>query len=215
MGLMPSFYRRPRVTVSGSFRRSLREIEDAVALLGEAGAEVVSPEDPHAMGELDGFVFVASDRTRVISLLQQRHFAAIRASDYLWVVAPEGRIGVSVSMEIGHALACGVPVFCSHRPQDLGVLAVVEVAASPISPLSSYVDVASGGQTQSALLDPERAVDEGNRLLTDIGSRLTGKPLVFAPTIEDPVVRRAATDLTRMMNGLVEPRMRLRSAFGQ
>jgi hypothetical protein len=206
--------RCPRVTVSGSFRRSLGEIEDAVTLLGEAGADVLSPENPRAVGELDGFVFVASDLSRVISLLQQRHFAAIRSSDFLWVVAPEGRIGLSVGMEIGHALAWKVPVYCSHLPEDLTVRALVGVASSPLAPLAAQLsdDI---GPVRSVLLDPADAIDEGHRLLTGIGTRLSARSASSVPAARDPVVNQSACNLSRMLDGLVEPGILFRSSSSQ
>lgn len=194
--------RRPRVTVSGSFRRSLVEIEEAVALLGEAGADVLSPEDPRAVGELDGFVFVASDRSRVVRLLQQRHFAAISASDYLWVVAPEGRVGLSVCLEIGHALAFNVPVYCSEVPQDLTVRSLVGVASTPAEPLAAGVEVVSGGGG-SLLLDPDHAIDEGHRLLSDIGDRVSGRLGSPTPAVSDPALKRAASGLTVLLRSFL------------
>ncbi|WP_155943153.1 hypothetical protein [Mycobacterium sp. 141] len=194
--------RRPRVTVSGSFRRSLAEIEEAVALLGEAGAEVLSPEDPRAVGELDGFVFVASDRSRVIRLLQQRHFAAISASDYLWVVAPEGRVGLSVCLEIGHALACSVPVYCSEVPKDLTVRSLVGVASTAAAPLIAYAEKVSESRG-TLLLDPDHAIDEGHRLLSDIGDRVSGRLACREPVVSDPALHQAASGLTVMLSSFL------------
>jgi hypothetical protein len=206
--------RRPRVTVSGSFRRSLAEIADAVDLLREAGADVLSPADPRQVGELDGFLFVASDRSRVISLLQQRHFAAIRSSDYLWVVAPEGRIGLPVGMEIGHALACNVPGYCSHQPADVTVRAMVRAAPSPVAPLMAGLRD-NVEPIRPTFLDPAEAIDDGHRLLADSYARLsTWAPRAPAAAC-DPAVTRAANDLVQLFEGLCDGDRQRRTSVAQ
>src|SRR4051812_6526153 len=94
-----------RATVSGSFRRAMGAVQEAVYRLTDAGAQVLSPADPRIVDQFGDFVFVASDRVRAIKLVQSRHLAAIAASDVLWLVAPDGYIGQSGAMEIGYAVA--------------------------------------------------------------------------------------------------------------
>jgi hypothetical protein len=66
------------VTVSGSFRRAMSAVQDAVYRLTDAGALVLSPADPRVVDEFGEFLFVASDRVRAIRLVQSRHLAAIK-----------------------------------------------------------------------------------------------------------------------------------------
>src|SRR2546421_8220573 len=91
-------------TVSGSFRRAMAAVTDAVYALTDAGVRVLSPADPRIVDQFGDFVFVASDRARAIRLVQTRHLAAIDASDFVWLVAPEGYIGQSAAMELGFAV---------------------------------------------------------------------------------------------------------------
>src|SRR4051812_2224864 len=98
-------------TVSGSFHRFMIEIEEAVRSLSEIGVKVVSPADPRIVDAIGEFLFVASDRVRSIRMVQDRHLDAIAGSDFVWLVAPDGYVGQSASMELGFAVANGVPIF--------------------------------------------------------------------------------------------------------
>jgi hypothetical protein len=121
MGLRDSMNtRQPRATVSGSFRQHMSAVQDAVYELTDRGVLVLSPADPRVVDQFGDFVFVASDRMRSIGLVEDRHLAAIAASDFVWLVSPEGYIGPSAAMEIGYATAQGVPVLSNEVPNDLG-----------------------------------------------------------------------------------------------
>src|SRR4051794_20369938 len=98
------------VTVSGSFRRHLAPIAAAVETFAGLGCRVLSPEDPRVVDSFGEFLFVASDRFRTIRTVQNRHLAAIGASQLLWLVNPDGYVGQSASMELGFAVALGIPI---------------------------------------------------------------------------------------------------------
>src|SRR5437879_13062295 len=93
-------------------------IYEAVTELVESGVEVLSPADPRVVDQIGDFLFVASDRVRSIKLVEDRHLEAIRASDFLWLVAPDGYVGQSASMELGYAIAVGTPVYGMGLPPD-------------------------------------------------------------------------------------------------
>ena len=108
------------VTVSGSFHRYLDQIREAVIIFKDLGAQILSPSDPRVVDSRGNFLFVASDRHRSIRLVQDRHLASIAQSDLLWLVAPppDNYIGQSASLELGFAIAYGIPVFCKSLPRD-------------------------------------------------------------------------------------------------
>lgn len=107
-----------RATVSGSFNRFIAEVGEAVIELRGLGVQVLSPEDPIVVGAVGDFLFVASDPVHCLKLVQDRHLAAIAASDFVWLVNPGGYVGVSAAMEIGYATRSGVPVFSTTLPRD-------------------------------------------------------------------------------------------------
>src|SRR2546423_471511 len=104
-----------KATVSGSFHRHMQAIYQAVGTLREVGVDVLSPSDPRVVDHIGEFLFVASDKLRSIKLVQDRHLHAIRASDLLWVVCPDGYTGPSVSMEIGAAYVAAFRCSLRHR----------------------------------------------------------------------------------------------------
>src|SRR5271155_1407285 len=108
-----------KATVSGSFRRHMTAIYQAVEELAERGVDVLSPADPRIVDQIGEFVFVASDKVRSIKMVQDRHLECIRASDFLWLVAPDGYVGQSASMEIGFAVAQSIPVLSVDQVTDL------------------------------------------------------------------------------------------------
>lgn len=118
------------VTVSGSFRRHLAPITTAVETFTTLGCRVLSPEDPRVVDSFGEFLFVASDRFRTIRTVQNRHLAAIGASHFLWLVDPDGYVGQSASMELGFAVALGIPIMSDSTPSDLTLRQYVTVVAS-------------------------------------------------------------------------------------
>ena len=119
-----------KVTVSGSFNRHLADVAAAVTLLGDMRVEVLSPIDPRVVACDGSFLFVASDRVRDVELVQRGHCEAIADSDFVWVASPDGYAGCSVSMEIGYAMAAGVPVFAPHILRDRTLREFVTFASS-------------------------------------------------------------------------------------
>jgi hypothetical protein len=149
-----------RATVSGSFRRHMTAVYDAVSVLMEQRVEVLSPADPRIVDQIGEFVFVASDRVRSIKMVQDRHLECIRASDFLWLVTPDGYVGQSASMEVGFAVAHGIPVFSDHVPSDGTLQRYVQHVADLATAIS--VVVSSGRAVRrehSFLIHPIDTID--------------------------------------------------------
>jgi NTP pyrophosphatase (non-canonical NTP hydrolase)/nucleoside 2-deoxyribosyltransferase len=83
----------------------------------EQDVAVLSPRSSRIMGEESGFVFLEGDRGQPKEI-ESCHLQAIRKSDFLYVVNPDGYIGPSAMMEVGYALALSVPVFSSEEPSE-------------------------------------------------------------------------------------------------
>lgn len=158
-------------TVSGSFRRAMNQVQDAVYELTDLGVKVLSPADPRVVDAFGEFLFVASDQLRTIRLVQNRHLASIAASDLLWLVAPDGYVGVSAAMEIGYAVAAGTPVFGATPPSDLTLRQYVTVA----SPAEALAAVAAPAREPEPviLLDPKSAVERAHSHLERLRVAMT------------------------------------------
>lgn len=190
--------RPPRVTVSGSYHRHLVQIRDDVARLDELGAEVLSPQAPRAVGSFQDFVFVASDRHRIVRLLQRRHCAAIEASDFLWLVAPDGHVGLSVAYELGWAGACGVPIFCATA--DVPLVAHAEIVVVPsVDVAMAFANPDQESEPVSILLEPSQGCRMGHDLLEGLEEALTRQR---ASVLDDPFVNESARRLKEILHRL-------------
>src|SRR5712692_2045419 len=113
--------------VSGSFHRHMGAISTAVHELASLSVRVLSPADPRIVAAQGEFLYVASDRVRSVRLVQDRHLDCIRAANFLWLVCPDGYVGVSAAMEISAATDAGVPIFAIRAPSDMTLREYVTV----------------------------------------------------------------------------------------
>jgi hypothetical protein len=148
-------------------------VYEAVSALSELGVNVLSPADPRVVDQIGEFVFVASDRVRSIKMVQDRHLECLKSSDFLWVVAPDGYVGQSASMELGYAVAHDVPVFSDTAPAD-GTLTKYVTVVDGISAVPSLIVAQAHAQFGGFLVDPREAVvaaHHGLDRLTEMLSR--------------------------------------------
>jgi hypothetical protein len=160
-------------TVSGSFHRHMEAITSAVRELATLSVRVLSPADPRVVAARGEFLFVASDRLRSIKPVQDRHLDSIDASDFLWLICPDGYVGVSASMEIGAAVRAGIPIFGMHAPIDLTLREYV----TPVSTLSEALRRVKTNprprRPESVLIDPHASIEEAHDKLELIKNALT------------------------------------------
>ena len=113
-----------KVTISGSFRRDPKGLIEIYDGLRSAGCNILSPPSATPMeyrkiGYGD-FVFMEGDSPHVYGPLEieRAHIAAIKESNFLWLHAPDGYVGVSAAMEIGYATALGIPIYTTDTVSD-------------------------------------------------------------------------------------------------
>jgi hypothetical protein len=158
----------------------MAEVQQAVGELSNSGAVVLSPADPRIVDSFGDFVFVASDHVRHLRVVQARHLSAIAASDFVWLVAPDGYVGVSAAMEIGFAAAHGVPVYSAEVPSDLTLRQWV-VSVSGVGDAIGRTTRRSSVQPADGaiLLDPESAISASHDDLQIAEWGLRGSPDVL------------------------------------
>jgi hypothetical protein len=147
-----------KVTVSGSFRLHIHAITRAVYELTDLGVRVVSPADPRVVEDFGTFRFVASDQFRSIKLVQDRHLDSIRSSDFVWLVAPDGYVGQSASMEIGFAAAHNVPVFSADAVIDLTLREYVQRVES-IAVCACDIQANRSPRVEGLLINPHDNIE--------------------------------------------------------
>jgi hypothetical protein len=163
-----------KATVSGSFHRHMAAIYEAVGQLRAHGVTVLSPSDPRVVDNLGEFLFVASDKLRSIRLVQDRHLQAIQASDFLWVVCPDGYTGPSTCMEVGAALAANVPVLSNNIALDITVGEYIRRVPSYDDAIAYAAEHRRTERPRGVLLDPEQIIDDSINTLSNLRPTLTG-----------------------------------------
>jgi hypothetical protein len=165
-----------KATVSGSFHRHIQAIYIAVNELRAAGVNVLSPSDPRIVDHLGEFLFVASDKLRSVKLVQDRHFEAIRASNFLWLVTPDGYVGPSSSAEIGAAVMSRTPIYSTDRPLDLTLQQYVKVVPSARFAIEDIRDIGvHSTRIQHVYIDPEQSLAKAIDGLEKLQPVLLGK----------------------------------------
>lgn len=192
-----------RVTVSGSFRRHLPQVQEAVAQLTEAGAEVLSPASPVVVDQIENFVFVASDVHRSPRLVQDRHLAAILASDFLWLVCPDGYVGQSASLEVGYAVAQGIPVWAESAPADLTLRQYVGIVSScaEVVRIAQRVPRFAPEDAVPLLVDPIAATEQLHQAVTNLRTMLTSRSDEPGSRSLDALVERERQRATKILVG--------------
>jgi len=165
-----------KATVSGSFHRHMPAIYAAVCELRSLGVDVLSPSDPRIVDHLGDFLFVASDRLRSVKLVEDRHLEAIRASDFLWVVCPDGYTGPSTSGEILAASVLNVPVYSSSPALDITIGQYVRRVPNIRMAIQERAQAKGAArQRLHVLLDPEWAIGESISALERLRPTLIGQ----------------------------------------
>lgn len=187
-----------KATVSGSFRKAIDHVQDDVQALSDAGVLVLSPADPRIVETFGDFVFVASDRVRRIRTVQSRHLASIAASDFLWLVAPDGYVGVSAAMEIGYASSQEIPIYCTEAVADLTLRQWVTVVEGPRAAIARHSSDARHDSGDNVLIDPLVAIERSHRDLM-----VAQRGLLGYPTLAQTADAEAA--ITRLRDRLIVP----------
>src|SRR5439155_16347313 len=107
-----------QVTVSGTFRKHWNAVTKTIETFKGLGAEVISPQSTEQDHQVAGFVYLKGEEGPPQEI-ELRHLKAISCSDALYVVSPDGYLGPSTALEIGYALALGVPVWSSNTLIDV------------------------------------------------------------------------------------------------
>lgn len=188
-----------RATVSGSFHRFIREVQESVIELEDLGVEVLSPAEPVIVGADGPFLYVASDLVRNMRLIQERHNECIMGSDLLWLVCPGGYMGLSATFELAVAWMAAVPVYGTTAPVDVTLRMYVNVVASIADAVAEAQALAAeaSSRVQGLLVEPLETIRRVHADLDRIEDR-------YRVAMVDDRVREAVhddlADAVRRMN---------------
>src|SRR5207245_10948070 len=86
---------------------------------------------------------------------------------------PDGYVGQSASMEIGFAVAAGVPIFTTRAPDDLTLRQYVRTVPTLSHALHMFSAYSSRGRREGILIDPHASVEKAHCTLERIEAALT------------------------------------------
>jgi nucleoside 2-deoxyribosyltransferase len=119
-----------RAVLSGSFHKNQSGLQRAYDELVACNVQVLSP---HRLDfENTEVLFVRDKAEKGISeeTLERHHLLSIHQSDFLWVQAHQGYIGVSTAFEIGYAVACRIPIFSTSLLDEPNISPFVKRVSS-------------------------------------------------------------------------------------
>src|SRR5437879_6333242 len=167
----------------------------------DLGVRVLSPADPTVVEARGEFLFVASDHVRSVRLVEDRHLESIRASNFLWLVAPDGYVGQSASMELGFAVANDIPIFATTRPSDLTLRQYVRIVPNlrfAVESAASWTP-SGAGSGEHFLINPHDSIKVAYQTLGKI-ERAFAKP---PKDINDEVAREVYSDRDQLAEVLL------------
>lgn len=130
-----------RVTLSGSFHKDPVGLETAYLELIQNQCQILSPHRIDFEDEGSLFVRHSSEEDDSIMSIETHHLRSIGQSDFLWLHAPDGYIGLSTALEIGYAHAQHIPIF-SATPIDDQTLAVFVLPMPSVFMALRHIDTA-------------------------------------------------------------------------
>lgn len=130
-----------KVVISGSFKKYYSEIVSCIEEFEKHNWLVLSPKNSKIINPESDFIILESDSNQSIKQIEDKHLDAIRDADILYVVNPEGYIGVSASFEIGWALSCGTHVFLKYKPAESIFEQYCKIIETPIKAIEKFTNL--------------------------------------------------------------------------
>ena len=123
--------------IIGSFRKHLKEILALKEQLEQYNVRVLSPIDSVILDPNDEFIVFASDPVSDPKILQDSVFVKIRNSAFIVVANIGGYLGQATIMEIGYAIAYGIPIYtleAVHGPHLIPYCKLFTELNMPLTP---------------------------------------------------------------------------------
>lgn len=100
-----------RCVLSGTYHKDREGLMSAYNELVAYGCQVISPHRLDFDAEETLFVRDVAEQALSEEAIENHHLLSIKQSDFMWVHAPNGYVGLSVALEIGFAIAHNIPVY--------------------------------------------------------------------------------------------------------
>jgi hypothetical protein len=145
----------PTAVLIGSFRKDFKEIYNISLAFKKAGIEVLSPRLGHIINPDAEFITLTTDKLGSARAIQDEVLEKIRAADFVYLVNPSGRVGLSAAFEVGFAKSISRPVYAVARPDDSTLQHYIDEIAPASSLITRYRDQLQKGTTYHIFFDAD------------------------------------------------------------
>jgi hypothetical protein len=91
----------------------------------------------------------------------------------VWLVAPDGYVGLSAAAEVAYAGGRGVPTYTVDVVKEPAIAALVQRVASPKAALDRQRRPPSSKRLYSFLVEPDAAADRAHKQIDELHAALT------------------------------------------
>jgi nucleoside 2-deoxyribosyltransferase len=124
--------------IIGSFRKHFHEIIELRKALELLGVAVLSPKNCNITNPDGEFIIFESDSTSDAKLLQAVVFTKIKYSTFVVLANFDDYIGRATTLEIGYAVAHGIPIFSLKPVKDIHLQPYCRLLAEVFNSFSSF-----------------------------------------------------------------------------
>lgn len=121
-----------KCVIIGSFRNNLEEIKTVAKIFEEKNIEVLSPSSFETVDPEKDFVILKSDEAgKSVKDIQTEVLEKMLMSDFIYLVNPNGRVGLSAAFEIGYAHSANLNVYSMELVDNLIIREFVKGVVPP------------------------------------------------------------------------------------
>jgi len=110
--------KEPSVVIIGSYRKFYPNIYEKIESFEKLGIKVLKPPKSRIINPGSEYCRFESDMDKSMNELEHEFLEAIRMATFVYVVNPNGYIGLSSSFEIGFSYSLRKDIYCMEKPID-------------------------------------------------------------------------------------------------
>lgn len=121
-----------KCVIIGSFRKNMDEVKAVAEIFKNKNIEVLSPVSFNIVDPKEEFVILESNKSeQSIKDIEDEVLQKMLTTDFVYLVNPNGRVGLSAAFEIGYANAANITVYSMEMADDLMIRRYIKGVVSP------------------------------------------------------------------------------------
>ena len=121
-----------KCVIIGSFREDMEKIKAVAKIFENKDIEVLSPTNFDIVDPSQDFVILKSNKPEQSAKeIEDEVLKKILIADFIYLVNPNGRVGLSAAFEIGYAKAVNSTIHSMEPADDLKIREFIKTVVSP------------------------------------------------------------------------------------